>query len=137
MMPARPAPVPGRAVPVGARCRPAAAAAELSHHLLEAGGRGQPGGDLGGRGTTRYPTVCHTNQYSIPDGICQATNVTCGALVVHSPLVVPVPGGLQLERRVLHVEMVAQAELQLVEDAGGVVVPEAGVVHDHVGGENR
>ncbi len=44
-----------------------------------------------------------------------------------------VAGGLELERRVLDVEVADQAGLELVEQLGRVSVGEAGVVHDDVG----
>ena len=52
-------------------------------------------------------------------------------------LVLGVAGRLQLESRVLDVEMTGQAVLQLIEDLGGVAVTKARVVDDHVGRDGR
>lgn len=54
-----------------------------------------------------------------------------------SGLVGGVAGRLQLEGRLLHVEVRAEAGLKGVEDLGGVPRRQAVVLHDHVGGERR
>ena len=56
---------------------------------------------------------------------------------MRGPLVLDVPVRLELERRVLDVEVAGKAVLQLVEQPRQLTVPEARVVDDDVRGEHR